>query len=75
MSHRQEAVETMTLTLITTSPESGLSGSGDSAHGEPLAWLIEVENPILIHELEVSIHRSLTASQLKEVEGSQPATG
>ncbi len=64
MSHRQEAVETMTLTLITTSPESGLSGSGDSANGEPLAWLIEVENPILIHELEVSIHRSLTAIQL-----------
>lgn len=37
MSHRPEADETMTLTLITTSPGSGLSGTGDSINGEPLA--------------------------------------
>ncbi|CAK6688808.1 hypothetical protein VB734_13800 [Synechococcus sp. BA-124 BA4] len=48
MSHRPEADETMTLSLITTSPGSGLSGTGDSINGEALAWLIEVENPILI---------------------------
>lgn len=63
MSHSPEADETMTLPLITTSPGSALSSTADSINGEPPAWLIEVETPILIHDLDVSIHRSLAAIQ------------